>query len=346
MGFISFGETQFLEACLKWPAEASRNTYPVYKKDIMDFLNHLMIGFLVSSWASGSFYNEYVAAGILMAALPDFDFLLYPLWKKLIIAGHHGITHTFLFIITISTAIFLFSAAYTGFVDLKLLLIMLLAGTSHIFCDFITNWGVPAFYPAAKKYFKINLDMAVNPYLIFYFFLGTAFLATATFNYLAPLDWRGASSFLGLTYLGYFGSRSAFKIYNARKPENYGFAALPTWLPHKWKFAKRIESDDEITVLVKGNPDVRKYVIPKCSTDEISRCEDLPRSYWLKRVQLHMQVFEFPYYEIDCTNGGMKIIWRSAEMGNVLNVHVLCESDQIRTWVEFKRGKRTVSRQI
>ena len=48
----------------------------------MDFLSHLMIGFLVSSWASGSFSNEYVAAGILMAALPDFDFLLYPLQKS------------------------------------------------------------------------------------------------------------------------------------------------------------------------------------------------------------------------------------------------------------------------
>jgi membrane-bound metal-dependent hydrolase YbcI (DUF457 family) len=312
----------------------------------MDFLNHLMIGFLVSSWASGSFYNEYVVAGILMAALPDFDYLLYPLWKRLTIAGHHGITHTFLFIVVISVAIFSFSAAYTGFADPRLLLIMLLAGFSHIFCDFITNWGVPAFYPIEKKHFKINLDMAINPYLILYFFLGTAFLAIVAFNYLAPMDLWGANAFLGLTYIAYFGSRSAFKICNARKPENRGFVALPTRLPHKWKFAKRIESDDEIMVVVKDNPDIRKYVIPKCRIDEITRCEDLPCSYWLKQVQLHMQVFEYPYYERDCTNGQRKIIWRSAEMGNVLSVHVLCESGQTKTWVEFKRGKRTVSRQM
>ncbi len=298
-----------------------------------------MVGFLISSWASGSFYNKYVAAGILMAALPDFDYLMYPLWKRLTIAGHHGITHTFLFILITSIAIFSFSAAYTGFADLKLLLVVLLAGFSHIFCDFITNWGVPAFYPVEKKYLKLNLDLAINPYLILYFFLGIAFLAAALFNYLAPLDWRGASSFLGLSYIAYFGSRSALKIHNIRKPENQGFAALPTRLPHKWKFAKRIESDGEITVLMKGYPEVREYVIPKCRINEITSCEDLPCSYWLKQVQLYMQVFDYPYYEKDCTNGQRKIIWRSAEMGNALNVHVLCESGQTRTWLEFKREK-------
>jgi membrane-bound metal-dependent hydrolase YbcI (DUF457 family) len=311
----------------------------------MDFLNHLMIGFLVSSWASGSFYNEYVVAGILMAALPDFDFLLYPLWKRLTIAGHHGITHTFIFIIIISIIIFLFSYAFTGFADVKLLLIMLLAGSSHIFCDFITNWGVPAFYPVEKRYLKINLDMAVNPYLILFFFLGTTFLTAALFNYLAPLDWQGASSLLGLTYIAYFVSRSAFKFNYARRPENQGFAALPTWLPHKWKFAKRTESDEEINVVLKDNPDVRTYAIPKSRRDKIAKCEDLPHS-WLGQVQLHLQVFGYPYYETDCNNGRMEIIWRSAEMGNILNVHVLFESDQVKTWVEFRRGKKTISRQM
>jgi membrane-bound metal-dependent hydrolase YbcI (DUF457 family) len=281
-----------------------------------------------------------------MAALPDFDFLLYPLWKKLPIAGHHGITHTFIFVIMISLVIFLFSAAFTGFTDLKLLLIMLLAGSSHIFCDFLTNWGVPAFYPIEKRYIKINLDMAVNPYLILYFFLGTAFLATAASSYLAPLNLQGASSILGLTYIAYFASRSAFKINYARKPENQGFAALPTWLPHKWKFARRTESDEEITVVLKGNPDPRTYVIPKSRPDEIAKCEDLAYSYWMNQVQLHMQVFRYPYYEIDCKNGRMEIIWRSAEMGNILNVHVLFECDQLKTWVEFRRGKRTISRQM
>jgi membrane-bound metal-dependent hydrolase YbcI (DUF457 family) len=32
---------------------------------------------------------------------------------------------------------------------------MLLSGFSHIFFDFLTNWGVPAFYPVDKRYIKI-----------------------------------------------------------------------------------------------------------------------------------------------------------------------------------------------
>jgi hypothetical protein len=96
----------------------------------------------------------------------------------------------------------------------------------------------------------------------------------------------------------------------------------------------------------KDNPDVRTYVIPKSQRFEIGKCEDLPHSYWLDQVQLHTQMFEYPYYENDCRNGRMEIIWRSAEMGDILNVHVLFESNQLKTWVEFRRGKRTISRQI
>lgn len=303
-----------------------------------------MIGFLLSSLLGGSFSNQYVVLGTLMAALPDFDILLYPLWKRMPITRHHGITHTAIFVIAASVTLFAAYGALSGIADPKLLMVMLLGGFSHIFFDFITNWGVPIFYPFKKGYSKIDLDMSVNPYAILLFFTGVIFLDTARLNYFSSFDLKSATIILGLVYLVYFVSRAGFKIYYTRKPENEGFSALPTLIPYKWKFAKRIETDGEIRVLLKSNPRTRTYVIPKGRLDMIAKCQDLVNTYWLGQVQDYMRVFEYPYYETNCQDGRMKITWRSAEMGDLLSVHVECNGDNINSWVEFKRGKKAFSR--
>ena len=312
----------------------------------MDFFTHLMIGFLISSGLGGSFSNQYVVLGTLMAALPDFDIFLYPLWKRIPITRHHGITHTAIFVVAASVTLFAVYGAFTGIAaDPKLLMVMLLGGFSHIFCDFITNWGVPIFYPFEKGYSKINLDMSVNPYTILLFFPAVIFLDAARLNYLDPIDLKNATVVLGLVYLVYFVSRGGFKVYNSMKPGNPGFAALPTLSPYRWKFAKRTETEEEIRVLIKSNPRTKTYVIPKGGLERITNCQDLVSTYWLAQVQDNMRVFEYPYYETDCKDGRMKITWRSAEMGELLSVHVECVGDNLNSWVEFKRGKKVFSRE-
>jgi hypothetical protein len=86
-------------------------------------------------------------------------------------------------------------------------------------------------------------------------------------------------------------------------------------------------------------------VIPKGRLDRISKCQDLVKTYWLGQVQDYMRVFEYPYYEMDCKDGKMKITWRSAEIGEQLSVHVVCEGDNLVSWVEFKRGRKAFLRQ-
>jgi len=312
----------------------------------MDFFTHLMIGFLISSWLGGSFSNQYVVLGTLMAALPDFDFFLYPLWRRMPITRHHGITHTVIFVMAASVILFITFDALTGIADNKLLIVMLLGGFSHILCDFITNWGLPPFYPFEKGYSKIDLDMSINPYTILFFFPGLIFLAAARLNYFEPFDLKSAASALGLIYLVYFASRAGFKVYYSMKTENKGFAALPTAVPYKWKFAKRIETDEEILVLLKSNPRTKTYVIPKGRIEQITEFQDLVYTYWLGQVQDCLRVFEYPYYETDCQDGRMKIIWRSAEMGDLLAVHVVCENNKFNSWIEFKRGNKKIRRQI
>jgi membrane-bound metal-dependent hydrolase YbcI (DUF457 family) len=312
----------------------------------MDFFTHLMIGFLISSWLGGSFSNQYVVLGTLMAALPDFDFFLYPLWRRMPIIRHHGITHTVIFVMAASVILFATFDALTGIADNKLLIVMLLGGFSHILCDFITNWGLPPFYPFEKRYSKIDLDMSVNPYTILFFFPGLIFLAAARLNYFESFDLKGAASALGLIYLVYFASRAGFKVYYSMKTENKGFAALPTAVPYKWKFAKRIETDEKILILLKSNPRTKTYVIPKGRIEQITEFQDLVYTYWLGQVQDCLRVFEYPYYETDCQEGRMKIIWRSAEMGDLLAVHVVCENNKFNSWIEFKRGNKKIQRQI
>ncbi len=291
----------------------------------MDFFTHLMVGFIVSSLASGSFHNNYVIFGTLMAGLPDFDVFLYPLWKSLPITRHHGITHMIIFIVIVSGLVNILLTIFTGSADVKLFLLMCLTGMSHIFGDFITTWGVSPFYPLTKKYTKLNLDTAVNPYLILYFFVGVLFL-TAVMSGRIPLSDIRASALLGMTYVAYFVTRAIMKLYFTSIPENKGFTALPTFSPTRWKFVKKIDADDMIKIIIKNNR-LKEYTIPKEGLKEIKTCDDLVSTYWHPRVQEYMRVFSYPYYTIDCKDGKFEIIWHSAEMGDNMQINVRYDGD-------------------
>lgn len=286
----------------------------------MDFFTHLMIGFLISSLASDSAYNNYVIFGTLLAVLPDFDILLLPFWKSHPITRHHGITH--MLGLVVAASLFICAVLYIGWgiSDPKLFLLMCLTGSSHIFGDYITTWGVNPFYPLSKKYAKLNLDTAVNPYLILFFFMGVLFLALVQFKYI-PLSVYQSSLLLGAAYIAYFSLRISLKLYYTRKKENSGFDALPTFLPHEWKFVRKIEDDNEIRITLKNSPG-REYVIPKGELKSIKNCDDLIKTYWCPQVQKHMRVFSYPYYKFKCDSGSYCISWYSVEMSQNMRVQV------------------------
>lgn len=289
----------------------------------MDFFTHILIGFIISSWASGSFGNSYVLFGTLLAALPDFDVLLYPFWRSHPLTRHHGMTHIFIFIVAASAIIYAGLALFAGISDIRLFLLMCLTGSSHIAGDFVTNWGVSPVYPLRKRYAKLNLDVAVNPFLILFTFASFLFVALVWSGNI-PLRADQASTLLAAVYLAYFGSRAALKYYYASRPENRGFTALPTFLPHRWRFAKRTESEEEIRVTLLDSPAV-EYVIPKSHAEAIKDCLDLVKTYWLDGVQAHLRVFSYPYFRLDCQDGRRAITWFAAEMGE--DMAVLVEAD-------------------
>ncbi len=309
----------------------------------MDFFTHILIGLIIASLADGSNTNIYIASGIFMSLLPDLDFLMAPLWKRLPFTGHHGITHTLVFIIAVS--VFIYEALSSLLVlteasDKRLLLVIFLTGFSHILGDLLGTGGVPLFYPLSKRYYKLNIDLGINPVLTLFSFIGIAVLSSAYIGFTHFIDARGAAMLLGSVFVIYYAFRAALKIREEMAEENKGFAALPTVRPYRWKFAKRTETPEAIEIALKTSNGIRTYRIPKDRRDKIERCEDLAYTYWHPQVQGEMRFFEYPCYRTRCEEGRMEITWNSAEAGKFIEIKVICEKGDLN-YCKLLRGRKT-----
>ncbi|MFB3765636.1 MAG: metal-dependent hydrolase [Methanotrichaceae archaeon] len=309
----------------------------------MDFFTHILIGLIIGSSADGSNPNIYIASGIFMSLLPDFDFLMAPLWKRLPFTGHHGITHTLVFIIAASVLIFgaisfLFVPAES--LDTRLLMVIFLAGSSHLLGDLLGTGGVPLFYPLSEKYYKLNIDLGINPLLMFFSFTGIILLSFAYLDILPFADAGSVAMLLGSIFVIYYPSRVALKIREEMAKENKGFVALPTIKPYRWKFAKRTETPEAIEIAIKTSMGVETCRIPKDRRDKIERCEDLAYTYWHPMVQGEMRFFEYPYYKTNCEDGKMEITWNSAEAGKFIEIKVICEEGCL-SFCKLLRGRKT-----
>jgi membrane-bound metal-dependent hydrolase YbcI (DUF457 family) len=288
---------------------------------------------------SGSLANIYVFFGILLGLIPDFDFLLFPLWKRVPLAGHHGITHMFAFILLLAAFIYILLNSLFGISDLRLLFLMVMTGSLHIFGDFIGTGGVAPLYPLKKGYSNLNIDLGNNPCLMVFSFLGTVFLVAVSLSYFYPLSLISASVILGLAYVLYFALRASIKIFNERKSENSKFIALPTVYPWKWKFARRIDTIEEIEINLKTSDGIKLYKIPKQKQYEIRNCQDLVYSYWHPLVQAQMRFFRYPCYRIICEGDKKEIIWTSVDTGKLTEVHVILNNDKLKVHTRLRENR-------
>ncbi len=315
----------------------------------MDIFTHFLSGYLVSYWASlsstGGFPDHlYLIFGTFMAVVPDIDVFLKPLWGKQPHTGHHGITHMLLFIIIISTTIYIAVAAFLGYADLRFLLLLYLTGSMHILWDFVGTGGVRPFYPLQKKYSKLNLEVGANPLLGAYSLLSLILLLAIYFIPDAQFaDFTATSFLVGAGYLLDLGSRAAIKFYYSQREDDRDFAALPTLVPWRWRFAERKEDDNCIEVALKTSRGPRKYIIPRIgfqNEEGASSSDALISTYWLSQVQDRLRIFDYPYYRIDYEGDSKSITWNAAEMGRVMDVIVTCKVDK------FNESKFIVSTQF
>ncbi len=306
----------------------------------MDFFTHSLLGLIVPSLADGSNIPLYLALGAFMSQLPDLDFVMFPLWKRFPFTGHHGITHTLIFVFAASIVIYVALSAFTEMSDIRLLLVIFLTGFLHIFGDFLGTGGVPLLYPISRRYFKLNIDLGINPLLTLFSLAGMISLFVAYLNYPYYQDARITAILLGSVFILYYTTRAALKLYQERRPENRGFTALPTIKPLKWKFARRTETKEAIEIALKTQEGVKTFTIPKDRRETIKQCDDLVYTYWHPLVQGEMRFFEYPCYKTICQEGRMEIIWNSAEAGKVMEVQVTCEKGCLKVNKRFQ-GKKT-----
>lgn len=304
----------------------------------MDILTHLLSGYLISYWASGSPLNIYVLFGTLMAVVPDVDVLLAPLERRLPLASHHGITHLFIFLIVLSTIIYILLDLFLGFSDPKLLLLMCLTGSVHVLEDFTGTGAVYLHFPFNKNQSKLNLEVGASPVLAVYSLAAIALLLAINLNIINFIDMWTASILVAAIFLANLAVRVVLKSYFARKPENRGFSALPTINPYRWRFARRTKSDWEIAVEIKTGHGLRSFVIPKKRRERFESCEDLVHTYWLPQVQSRLGIFDYPYYQIDCIGGKKEIVWRTVEMGRVMEVKAAIVDGRPEVRTEFDRS--------
>jgi membrane-bound metal-dependent hydrolase YbcI (DUF457 family) len=274
-----------------------------------------------------------------MSVLPDLDFLMFPLWKLLPFTGHHGITHSPVFVFVASALIYIALSIFTELSDTRLFLVMLLTGSLHIFGDFLGTGGVPLLYPFSRRYFKLNIALGIDPLLTIFSIAGMITLFKTYLNYSYFPDVRNVTILLGSIYILYYAARAALKLYQERRPENVGFAALPTVNPFRWKYARRAETKEAIEISLKTREGIKTFTIPKGKREKIEQCEDLVFTYWHPLVQGEMRFFEYPCYKINCQGEKMQIVWNSAEAGKVMEVQVTLDKGNLKVDKRFQ-GKK------
>ncbi len=305
----------------------------------MDFFAHLLIGIIVAFLADGTNFTLYLALCVLVSELPDIDFILFPFWKKYPILGHHGITHTPIFIFIVCFLIYGVLSIFTRISDLDLLLVMLITGFLHLLCDFLGTGGVPLFYPFRTKYYKLNIDLGIDPLLTMFSLAGIIILFKTYLSDPNIFDMKNINLFFAFIFVFYYSGRAFIKLKEERKPENIGFKALPTSNPFRWKFARRKETIDAIEISLKTKDGIKMFIIPKDKHKKIEQCKDLVYSFWHPMVQGEMRFFEYPCYKLLCQDDNLEIIWNSAEAGKVMDIKVSIKNGHIIADKKFS-GKK------
>jgi membrane-bound metal-dependent hydrolase YbcI (DUF457 family) len=174
----------------------------------VDFFTHLLIGLLLAS-GPALYPTTVLVYGVVMAILPDFDILFFPLWKKHPALRHHGISHSLAFVLL---------AGPVGAVPLALLYpggwpafaaAGTLGGLSHVVADYLTSFAVPLWAPFSWKGWARNLELPVNPYTILASSLAVAGLSGLWLA--APGLFPATLWVAGALFLAYLGARALLK---------------------------------------------------------------------------------------------------------------------------------------
>jgi len=277
----------------------------------MDIFTHMFFTYLLNFGMQTLKYNEYAMVfGIVIGVIPDFDVLWFPLGKKYPIWRHRGGSHS-IFFITIETVILAWIFAPIINVNIfVLILIGIISGGFHILFDICTTIGIPALWPLSNREFHLDLERAINPYVLGisgFLILFLFYLRGIKFNYaiyLILINIILAGIFL------YYLSKLILKIYIQRKlsTHDFKFKGIPTAGVFKWfMVGKKVENDiltlkySKYNIIDSQEPKFKRF---EC---DFNLGQDLPLanledakaySYNLKEVKSFLGKFKYPLAEV------------------------------------------------
>lgn len=217
----------------------------------MDFFTHILIGMFSGVLILdhfGLFTIPYVLFIGTMAAFPDLDSLLKPLSKRFgsYYLSHKAASHSYIICFLISgITSWIFSIIIPSNFWITWL-IGFLSISLHVSLDAMTTSLLPAFYPITKKEYRMTLDRAVNPFLLFFsscsaFIFFLLFVLHVQFDilYIMAIGWL-------LFYFFYFSLRILIKtrVRSKLEPDQ---TYLPGNNPFNYLIYTKRENEKEIT---------------------------------------------------------------------------------------------------
>jgi membrane-bound metal-dependent hydrolase YbcI (DUF457 family) len=313
----------------------------------MDLFSHVVISYLLNvgleTPALHIVERPVIEFGVLMGILPDFDLLLTPLSGKVPLTKHRGVSHSLFFILVcalvsawLASLYFLPSVKFT-----TLFIVALASGLMHLGTDFITTWGTPILWPISNREFKLDIDRALNLYLMFGS-IGIIIFMNYLHTIACPrIPFLIACGSVAAIYIGYMSTKLILKLWLSRKyshANGFKTSALPTAGLFTWFLISKHQTDKTLK-LYYARYNLLKDHYPNFRAFECNRVNDIVQfpmdnpesaksySYELAEVQAYINKFKYPIASVKSgkTPGTWEVFWYPLELislNRTLGIHV------------------------
>jgi len=297
----------------------------------MDIFSHMFFSWLLCiGYKEQGFTYYYVLFGALMGMAPDLDIFMYPLAKRFKWLSHRGASHSLILVlIYVPTSAGVASWFWGG--SIILLSIMgIIAAYFHILMDLITNYGIAMLYPLRKRFYKLDIERAINPYILVYSLIVFSYISYlrspnyGTFTYYVDIIPIGRF-FLGI-FLVYLVARGLIKFNLSRKYKRKGerLSVLPTSSLFKWDLVRMPEDENpkslvytRIRLLSRGEPKMIELTRPLGTKRSVPPI-NLPReaiefTFQTKEVQDYFNRLSHPVASVKKSGEEWVVSWLPVE---------------------------------
>jgi membrane-bound metal-dependent hydrolase YbcI (DUF457 family) len=135
----------------------------------MDLFTHMLISYIITLYPGllmGGISEPQLLFAVICGIFPDFDVLTFFLWKRYPRLMHHGVTHSLAFGIGCPVVLGSMGQLIFGIPALLLIPFGIVTCVTHVLLDLLTTYPVPLFAPASWRSYSIDIDLAVNPWIM------------------------------------------------------------------------------------------------------------------------------------------------------------------------------------